>query len=323
MSTLLEVNNLKKYFSTKEGMLHAVDDVSFKLDAGKTLGVVGESGCGKSTLGRVVLHLLPATEGQIILEGEDISAPTKKRLHELRKNMQMIFQDPFSSINPRQSVSEIVGEPLKIYNVCKSKQEYRDRVIEIMDTVGLTQRLANAYPHELDGGRRQRIGIGRALALNPKFIVCDEPVSALDVSIQAQILNLMQDLQKERNLTYIFITHDLSVVKHISNEIMVMYLGVIVEKTTADELFRKQYHPYTKALLSAIPKPKLHANTNRILLKGELASPIEPPPVCRFAPRCNYVQEKCYSSQPLLVEVNPNHSVACHYVKEINQVQEA
>lgn len=318
MSTLLEVNGLKKYFPTKAGLLHAVDDVSFKLDTGKTLGVVGESGCGKSTLGRVVLHLLPATDGHIILEGEDISAPSKARLHELRKNMQMIFQDPFSSINPRQSVSQIVGEPLEIYKVCNNTQEYRNRVKEIMDTVGLAQRLANAYPHELDGGRRQRIGIGRALALNPQFIVCDEPVSALDVSIQAQILNLMQDLQKERNLTYIFITHDLSVVKHISDEIMVMYLGVMVEKTNAKELFRKQYHPYTKALLSAIPRPKLHAKGNRILLKGELTSPIEPPPMCRFAPRCNYAKEKCYAAQPPLEAVSPEHFVACHYVKEIN-----
>ncbi|MHC1759172.1 MAG: ABC transporter ATP-binding protein [Negativicutes bacterium] len=320
MSNLLEVNGLKKYFNTKAGLLHAVDDVSFKLNAGNTLGVVGESGCGKSTLGRVVLHLLPATDGQIILEGEDISNPSKSRLHELRKNMQMIFQDPFSSINPRQSVSEIVGEPLEIYKVCKSRQEYRNRVIEIMDTVGLAQRLANSYPHELDGGRRQRIGIGRALALNPKFIVCDEPVSALDVSIQAQILNLMQDLQAERNLTYIFITHDLSVVKHISDEIMVMYLGVMVEKTNAKTLFQGQYHPYTKALLSAIPRPKLHTPKNRVLLKGELTSPIEPPPMCRFAPRCNYAQEKCHLSQPCLIEVKPGHFVACHYVKEINQL---
>lgn len=318
MSVLLEVKNLKKYFNTKAGLLHAVDDVSFRLDAGKTLGVVGESGCGKSTLGRVILHLLPATDGQIFLEGEDISAPSESRLHELRKNMQMIFQDPFSSINPRQSVSQIIGEPLEIYKACKSKQEYQERVKAIMDTVGLAQRLANAYPHELDGGRRQRIGIGRALALNPKFIVCDEPVSALDVSIQAQILNLMQDLQKERNLTYIFITHDLSVVKHISDEIMVMYLGVMVEKTTTRELFQRQYHPYTKALLSAIPQAKLHAKRNRIILKGELTSPIEPPPMCRFAPRCNYAQDKCHAAQPPLAEISPGHFVACHYAADID-----
>lgn len=318
MSALLEVNGLKKYFTTKAGLLHAVDDVSFALDAGSTLGVVGESGCGKSTLGRVILHLLPATAGQIILEGEDISAPSRSRLHELRRNMQMIFQDPFSSINPRQSVSQIIGEPLEIYKVCGSRQEYSDRVKAVMDTVGLAQRLANAYPHELDGGRRQRIGIGRALALNPKFIICDEPVSALDVSIQAQILNLMQDLQRERRLTYIFITHDLSVVKHISDEIMVMYLGVMVEKANAKALFQRQYHPYTKALLSAIPRAKLGAGKNRILLKGELTSPVEPPPMCRFAPRCNYARDKCYASQPTLEEVGPNHTVACHFVREIN-----
>ncbi len=312
MGPLLEVKGLKKYFSTKAGALHAVDDVSFKLDEGKTLGVVGESGCGKSTLGRVILHLLDATAGQIVFDGEDISAPSATRLHELRKNMQMIFQDPFSSINPRQSVSQIIGEPLEIYRTCRTKQEYRDRVREIMDTVGLAERLENAYPHELDGGRRQRIGIGRALALNPRFIVCDEPVSALDVSIQAQILNLMQDLQRDRTLTYIFITHALSVVKHISDEIMVMYLGVVVEKTSTKELFQKQYHPYTRALLSAIPRPKIHAARERILLKGELTSPIEPPPACRFAPRCNYAQDECFRSQPSLAEISPNHTVACH-----------
>jgi peptide/nickel transport system ATP-binding protein len=320
MNTLLEVNNLKKYFTTKSGMLHAVDDVTFKLESGKTLGVVGESGCGKSTLGRVVLHLLNATSGQIIINGEDVSFPSKAKLHELRKNMQMIFQDPFSSLNPRQSVAEIIGEPLEIYKVCKSKQEYRDRVKEIMNVVGLTERLENAYPHELDGGRRQRIGIGRALALNPKFIVCDEPVSSLDVSIQAQILNLMQDLQERRNLTYIFITHDLSVVRHISDDIMVMYLGVMVEKATTKELFSNYLHPYTKALLSAIPQAKLDTNRERILLKGELTSPIEPGEMCRFAPRCQYSKEICHCKQPELTEVIPNHFVACHLVKEINQL---
>ncbi|HHY32351.1 MAG TPA: ATP-binding cassette domain-containing protein [Firmicutes bacterium] len=320
MGTLLEVNGLKKYFETKTGLLHAVDGVTFRLEEGKTLGVVGESGCGKSTLGRVILQLLRPTEGQIIFDGEDISAPSKARLHELRKNMQMIFQDPFASLNPRQSVSQIIGEPLEVYKACSSRQEYLRRVEQIMETVGLAQRLAHAYPHELDGGRRQRVGIGRALALNPRLIVCDEPVSALDVSIQAQILNLMQDLQKERNLTYIFITHNLAVVKHISDEIMVMYLGVVVEKASTRELFQKQYHPYTKALLSAIPKPKLRAKRERILLKGELTSPIEPPPACRFAPRCNYAKEKCYHAQPPLEEVSPNHMVACHYVDEINQL---
>jgi peptide/nickel transport system ATP-binding protein len=320
MDTLLEVRNLKKYFDTKAGMLHAVDGVNFTLERGKTLGVVGESGCGKSTLGRVILHLLNATDGQIFFEGEDISNPSKAKLHDLRKNMQMIFQDPFSSINPRMSVSEIIGEPLKIYKICNSKAEYKARVKEIMETVSLASRLEYAYPHELDGGRRQRIGIGRALALNLKFIVCDEPVSALDVSIQAQILNLMQDLQKERNLTYIFITHNLSVIKHISDDIAVMYLGVVVEKADTKELFKHQYHPYTKALLSAIPRWRIGERTESIILKGEITSPIEPPPMCRFAPRCIYAREECRCSQPPLVELTDNHSVACHLAKEINQL---
>ncbi|WP_346708043.1 oligopeptide/dipeptide ABC transporter ATP-binding protein [Massilistercora timonensis] len=315
---ILEIKNLKKYFPTGSGYLHAVDDVSFSIEYGKTLGIVGESGCGKSTLGRVILHLLELTDGKIYFEGKDITHPTKKELHELRKNMQMIFQDPFSSINPRMSVSEIIGEPLKIYKAYDSEKEYRERVSEIMETVGLAERLANAYPHELDGGRRQRIGIGRALALNPKFIVCDEPVSALDVSIQAQILNLIKKLQKERKITYIFITHDLSVVKHISDDIAVMYLGMLVEKSGAKELFKYNLHPYTKALLAAIPRPKIGANKNRILLKGEITSPINPGKMCRFASRCQYATEQCYQEVPELEEVLPQHFVACHHVKKIN-----
>jgi peptide/nickel transport system ATP-binding protein len=318
MSKLLEVRDLKKYFSTKMGMLHAVDEVNFSLDKGKTLGIVGESGCGKSTLGRVILHLLNATGGKIIFNGDDISKPSKAKLHELRKDMQMIFQDPFSSINPRMTVAQIIGEPLRIYRICNTKNEFRERVKKLMDTVGLASRLENSYSHELDGGRRQRIGVGRALALNPKFIICDEPVSALDVSIQAQILNLLQDLQRDFKLTYIFITHDLSVVKHISNDIAVMYLGMIVEKCETKELFNKQYHPYTKALLSAIPRPKINSTKERVILKGEIASPIEPPAMCRFAPRCNYASEICFSSQPEFKEIVPNHFVACHHVNEIN-----
>lgn len=320
METLLEVKHLKKYFNTKHGMLHAVDDISFTLEKGKTLGVVGESGCGKSTLGRVILHLLTATEGQIIFKGHDISNPPRKELHHLRRNMQMVFQDPFSSLNPRLSVAEIIGEPLLVYKVCKSKEEYQDRVRKIMETVGLPERYENVYPHELDGGRRQRIGLGRALALNPEFIVCDEPVSALDVSIQAQILNLLQDLQEQRNLTYIFVTHNLSVVKYISDEIMVMYLGVMVEKCPSGDLFTKQLHPYTKALLSAIPQPKLDVKRDRVLLKGELTSPINPPKMCRFAPRCNYACDVCLHEQPALEEVLPSHFVACHRVREINNL---
>ena len=320
MGALLEVNDLKKYFKTPKGTLHAVDGISFSLDAGKTLGVVGESGCGKSTLGRVILHLLEPTGGKIIFDGKDITTLNRKELKESRKEMQMIFQDPYSSINPRMRVCDIIGEPMSIYKTCKSKEEYNKRVAELMDTVGLASRVANSYPHELDGGRRQRIGIARALALNPRFIVCDEPVSALDVSIQAQILNLMQDLQQERNLTYIFITHNLSVVKHISDDVCVMYLGNMVEKCGSKELFAHNYHPYTKALLSAIPRPKLGEKPERILLKGELTSPINPKPGCRFAPRCLYAKERCFKEQPCLQEVRPDHFVACHYTKEINNL---
>ncbi len=320
MATLLEVRNLKKYFRTPGGMLHAVDGVSFALDEGKTLGVVGESGCGKSTLGRVILHLLDATGGEIYFDGEDISKPTRTRLKQLRQDMQIIFQDSYSSINPRMKVSQIIGEPLVIYKSCQNKEEYNQRVAQLMETVGLAQRVADSYPHELDGGRRQRIGIARALALKPRFIVCDEPVSALDVSIQAQILNLMQDLQDELGLTYIFITHNLSVVKHISNDICVMYLGCLVEKCESKALFKDHLHPYTKALLSAIPRPKLDVKRDRIILKGELTSPINPKPGCRFAPRCLYAQEQCSSVEPGLEEVVPGHFVACHYAREINKI---
>lgn len=319
METLLEVKGLKKYFSTPKGMLHAVDDINFSLEQGKTLGIVGESGCGKSTLGRVILHLLDLTDGTILFDGKDISHPGRKELKELRQEMQMIFQDPYSSINPRMTVSEIIGEPLKIYRTHSSQADCDKEVAKLMDTVGLARRLYNTYPHELDGGRRQRIGIARALALNPRFIVCDEPVSALDVSIQAQILNLMQDLQAERRLTYIFITHDLSVVKHISNDIGVMYLGQMVEKCDSRELFQKQFHPYTKALLSAIPRPKIREKTKRILLRGEISSPINPGEKCRFCSRCLYAKEKCFSESPRLTEVKDGHFVACHYCMDIEE----
>lgn len=319
MEPLLEINNLKKYFDAPNGVLHAVDGVSLTLEKGKTLGVVGESGCGKSTLGRVILHLLEPTSGTIMFEGRDITKVNKKLLHKLRREMQMIFQDPFSSINPRMTVGNIIEEPLKIYKVCKNDKDYRERRLDLMQTVGLAENLENKYPHELDGGRRQRIGIARALALKPKFIVCDEPVSALDVSIQAQILNLMKDLQEKFGLTYLFITHDLSVVKHISNDICVMYLGMPVEKSSSRELFQRQYHPYTKALLSAIPQPKI-IRQKRILLKGELTSPINVGEGCRFAPRCLYCRDKCRNVTPVLEEVEPGHQVACHYIKEINTV---
>ena len=313
MSELLRVEGLKKYFKTPKGQLHAVDGVSFSIEKGKTLGVVGESGCGKSTLGRCIIHLLDTTDGKIFFEGKDITNIKKEDLKESRKDMQMIFQDPFSSINPRMTVKSIIIEPMVIHNMYNGdKAMQEEKVLEIMDTVGLARRLADSYPHELDGGRRQRIGIARALALEPKFIVCDEPVSALDVSIQAQILNLMQDLQEERGLTYIFITHDMSVVKHISDDICVMYLGTLVEKCPADKLFEKQYHPYTQALLSAIPIAKAGARRERILLKGEITSPINPEPGCRFAPRCPYAKPECFKEQPKLKELEPEHFAACH-----------
>lgn len=306
----LEVRNLKKYFSTPKGALHAVDDVNFTIKTGKTLGVVGESGCGKSTLGRVALHLLDSTDGQIFFEGEDITHVKKEKLRVLREDMQIIFQDPYSSLNPRMSVSEIIMEPLFLKGGISRADMYNETK-RLMETVGLAERLENSYPHELDGGRRQRIGIARALALNPKFIVCDEPVSALDVSIQAQVLNLLLDLQEERGLTYLFITHDLSVVKYFSDDIMVMYLGQVVEKAHSDELFANPAHPYTTALLSAIPVPDVHAPRKRILLKGEITSPINPKPGCRFAARCPYATEKCQKEQQL-IEIQKDHYVACH-----------
>lgn len=318
MEPLLEVKNLKKYFNTPNGLLHAVDDVSFSINSGETLGVVGESGCGKSTLGRVILNLIPATDGEVRFEGEQVLGVNRQKLMKLRRDMQIIFQDPFSSLDPRMSVSQLIAEPLRIYKICSSKQELEERIVSLMDTVGLAKRLYNSYPHELDGGRRQRIGVARALALNPKFIVCDEPVSALDVSIQAQILNLMQDIQEEKKLTYMFITHNLSVVKHISNEIMVMYLGKMVEKASAEELFLNTLHPYSKALLSAIPNASIDDEKKRIILKGEISSPINPKPACRFASRCIYAKEKCFQSSPELREVTKNHFVACHYVDTIN-----
>ena len=317
MSYLIETKELKKYFETKRGMLHAVDGVNIHIEKGRTLGVVGESGCGKSTLGRVLIHLLDSTEGQILFNGQDITKAGKAEIKELRKDMQMIFQDPYSSLNPRMTVKEIIGEPLQIYKICKTKQEYEERVQRLMQVVGLAERVAKSYPHELDGGRRQRIGIGRALALQPKFVVCDEPVSALDVSIQAQILNLMQDLQKEFQLTYLFITHDLSVVKHISDEICVMYLGVVVEHCKTKELFQNPCHPYTQALLSAIPRPNLDKKQNRISLKGEITSPINPGPGCRFASRCMYAQEICRTQTPVFDELSESHFVACHRARQL------
>ena len=310
--TILEVRNLKKYFSVPKGMLHAVDDVSFSVEAGKTLGIVGESGCGKTTTGRAILRLEEPTSGEIIFDGVDVMKLTKSKMRHMRRNMQIIFQDPFSSLNPRKTVSQTIEEPIKLAKLIPDKDKRFMRVLELMDTVGLAERLINAYPHELDGGRRQRIGIARALAMDPKFIVCDEPVSALDVSIQAQILNLMKQIQKDTGITYIFITHDLSVVNHFSDDIAVMYLGRMIEKASAEDLFANPTHPYTQALLSAIPIPRIHNRPERILLRGEIASPINPKPVCRFASRCNCAKAICNEAEPPLVEIRPNHFVACH-----------
>ena len=308
---LLEVKGLKKYFSTPRGMLHAVDDVTFTINKGQTLGVVGESGCGKSTTGRAILRLLEPTGGEVLFEGEDLAKLSKEEMRKKRKDLQFIFQDPFSSLNPRKTISQTIAEPLLLNKMVTDKKQLQKKVLELMETVGLAERLYNTYPHELDGGRRQRIGIARALSVNPKFIVCDEPVSALDVSIQAQILNLMEDLQEQMGLTYMFITHDLSVVNHFSDDIAVMYLGKLIEKAPSDELFKNPTHPYTQALLSAIPLPNIHKQLDRILLKGEITSPIEPKPVCRFANRCNYATDRCRSEEPQLKEISPGHFVSC------------
>ena len=289
--------------------------MSFSIQRGKTLGIVGESGCGKSTTGRAILRLIEPTSGQVLFEGQDVLKLKKKQMRRLRCDMQIVFQDPYSSLDPRKSVSELISEPIRLHHLIRDNQQMQQRVLELMETVGLAERLVNTYPHELDGGRRQRIGIARALALNPKFIVCDEPVSALDVSIQAQILNLLGNLQEQMGLTYIFITHDLSVVNHFADDIAVMYLGQLVEKAGSEELFAHPMHPYTEALLSAIPVPSLRNRKKRIVLKGEITSPVNLPQCCHFAARCPYATEECFASSPELREVAPDHFVACHRVK--------
>ena len=308
---ILEVKNLKKYFKTPNGLLHAVDDVTFSIEKGKTLGVVGESGCGKSTTGRTILRLIEPTAGQVIFDGVDVTALSKEELRKSRSQMQLIFQDPFSSLDPRKTVSQAIAEPIVYNKLIQGKQNVEKRVLELMEIVGLAERLYGAYPHELDGGRRQRIGIARALAMNPKFIVCDEPVSALDVSIQAQILNLLDELQDQLGLTYMFITHDLAVVNHFADDIAVMYLGQLVEKAPADELFANPMHPYTQALLSAIPVPETGRKIQRTILRGEISSPINPKDECRFAKRCIYASDECRAKTPELQEVSPGHFVAC------------
>ena len=310
---LIEVRNLKKHFKVPAGYLHAVDDVSFYINKGETLGLVGESGCGKSTVGRTLLRLTPHTDGQVLYEGEDILQYSSSQMREMRRKMQMIFQDPYSCLDPRKTIGQIIAEPL-IINKVVARRDINEYVLELMSKGGVSRRLYNSYPHELDGGRRQRVGIIRALALNPEFIVCDEPVSSLDVSIQAQILNLLQELQETMHLTYLFVSHDLSVVRHISNRIIVMYLGKIVEVSPSHELFKNPQHPYTRALLSAIPVAKYqHQRPERILLKGDVPSPVNPKPGCRFANRCWMAREICQREAPCLKACSPGHEVACHF----------
>lgn len=316
MNPVIEVKNLKKYFTTPRGMLHAVDDVTFTIEKGRTLGVVGESGCGKSTLGRTIIHLHESTEGQILLNEKDVTNLKGKELRQAREKMQIIFQDPYSSLDPRKTIDSTIREPL-IVSRRFTKSQIDQKTQELMDLVGIDERLRKAYPHELDGGRRQRVGIARALALEPEFVVCDEPVSALDVSIQAQVLNLLKKLQKEKGLTYMFVTHDMSVVRHISDDICVMYLGQVVEKCSSKELFQNPLHPYTRALLSAIPSTDIDKPNKREILRGEITSPVNPKPGCRFAARCPYAKEECLKQQKQ-GEVSPGHFVTCCRLQEIS-----
>lgn len=316
---LLEVKNLKKYFPVKEGVfkrtvahVKAVDDISFAVKEGETLGLVGESGCGKSTAGRTILRLLEATAGEIIFEGKNVLELNKNEMRKLRRDMQIIFQDPYASLNPRMTVADIVGEPLDIHNLAKNKKERNKKVEEILENVGLGSEYMNRYPHEFSGGQRQRIGVARALAVDPKLIIADEPVSALDVSVQAQVVNLLQDLQQEYGLTYVFIAHDLSVVKHISDRVAVMYLGKIVELTDKDKLYSDPRHPYTQSLLSAIPEADPTKKKDRIVLKGDVPSPVDPPSGCRFHPRCPKAFDLCSVKEPEFKEYDDGHYAACH-----------
>jgi len=320
---LLEIKNLKKYFPVKEGVFRrtvahvkAVDDISFHIKKGETLGLVGESGCGKSTAGRTILRLLEATEGEIWFEGKNLLDLDKKELREMRKEMQIIFQDPYASLNPRMTVADIVGEPIDIHNLASSKKERNDRVAEILDTVGLGPEYMKRYPHEFSGGQRQRIGVARALAVDPSLIIADEPVSALDVSIQAQVINLLQDLQTDFDLTYLFIAHDLSVVKHISDRVAVMYLGKLVELADKKELFDDPKHPYTQSLLSAIPVADPTYEKERIILEGDVPSPVDPPSGCRFHPRCPYAMDVCSEIEPEFKDYGDGHYAACHLLEQ-------
>ena len=316
---LVEIKHLKKYYNTPRGLLHAIDDVTMDIEKGKTIGIVGESGCGKSTLGKTLIRMEDATDGEVYFDGKEVTHMSQHEFKNMRMRMQMIFQDPYASLDPRMSVSQLIAEPIQTYHLAKNKKELDEMVFQLMEEVGLAKRLANSYPHELDGEKRQRIGIARALSLNPEFIVCDEPVSALDVSIQAQILNLLMDLQEEKNLTYMFITHDMSVVKHISDDIAVMYLGQVVEKAEYQELFARPLHPYSQALFSAIPVPSIHNRQKRIVLKGEITSPVNPKPCCRFAARCPYATDLCREREPELRDMGNTHFVKCHRVEELNK----
>ncbi len=326
--TLLEVQNLKMYFPITQGIIlqrqvgavQAVDDISFTIRKGETLGLVGESGCGKSTTGRAILQLYKPTGGNVIFHGRDLTKLKSGDMRRMRRELQMIFQDPYASLNPRMTVGSIIGEPLEIHNLAKGRAK-QERVQELLRTVGLNPYFANRYPHEFSGGQRQRIGIARALAVEPQFIVCDEPISALDVSIQAQIINLLEELQERLGLTYLFIAHDLAVVRHISDRVAVMYVGKIVEITDRNTIFEDPLHPYTKALLSAIPipDPVLEKRRSRIILTGDVPSPVNPPPGCRFNPRCPYAEDNCRVDEPPLAEVRPGHFVACHYWDEIER----
>src|SRR6266511_1366372 len=326
VNTLLSVEHLKMYFPITQGIIlqrrvgwvHAVDDISFGIQRGETLGLVGESGCGKSTTGRAILQLYKPTDGKVIFNERSLTLLKGGEMRRMRREMQMIFQDPYASLNPRMTVGSIIGEPLEIHNLAKGKAK-QERVQELLRIVGLNPYFANRYPHEFSGGQRQRIGIARALAVQPSFIVCDEPISALDVSIQAQVINLLEELQGQFNLTYLFIAHDLSVVRHISDRVAVMYVGKIVELTSRDLLYERPLHPYTKALLSAvpIPDPAIERKRQRIILTGDVPSPVNPPTGCRFHPRCPFAQELCREKEPPLLEVEPNHFAACHFWDEI------
>jgi oligopeptide transport system ATP-binding protein len=326
--TLVDVRGLKMWFPITQGIIiqrhkgwiRAVDDISFQIARGETLGLVGESGCGKSTTGRAILQLYRPTAGQVFLEGEDLTRLKGGDLRRTRRRMQMIFQDPYASLNPRMTVGSIIAEPIEIHGLARGKAK-QERVQELLRLVGLNPYFANRYPHEFSGGQRQRIGIARALAVEPQFIICDEPISALDVSIQAQIINLLEELQTQLGLTYLFIAHDLSVVRHISDRVAVMYVGKIVEVADRNELYERPLHPYTRALLSAVPvpDPKIEQRRQRIILTGDPPSPVNPPPACRFHPRCPFAQQLCQEQEPPLEEVRPGHWVSCHFWKEIEE----